>query len=300
MVANEPIVVGVDGSEASTVAVAWAARTAAQRRVALRIVNVVHVPSALYAQPYLAEQHRDELAGAGRTHVENAIVAARQAAVDAGQLDVTGEVFEGKAAQRLVEQSEAARMLVLGARGHGEISGMAVGSTASSVTAHAICPVVVIRGRTQDGLPPTSGPVVVGVDGSPVSAEAVEFAFDEAAMRRAPLTAVHVWSDVRMPALIGGGSDEGDWRTVQSREEVVLAERLAGFVERYPDVDVTRVVARDRPVRVLSEYSEEAQLIVVGSRGRGGFTGMLMGSTSNALMHTADCPVMVVRPRADG
>jgi nucleotide-binding universal stress UspA family protein len=85
------------------------------------------------------------------------------------------------------------------------------------------------------------------------------------------------------------------WGGIQTGEEVVLSERLAGFQERYPDVTVERVVARDRPVRVLSEFAEKAQLVVVGSRGRGGFTGMLLGSTSNALMHTADCPVMIVR-----
>ncbi|MBD0323550.1 MAG: universal stress protein [Aldersonia sp.] len=297
MVANEPIVVGVDGSEGSAVAVGWAARTAAHRKLPLRIVAIVHVPAAFYAEPYIADQHRDALVRAGRERIETAAVAARQAAADLGEIDVTGEVYEGKATQRLVEQSESAWMIALGARGHGEISAMAVGSTASSVAAHAACPVVVVRGRLHEGLPPTSGPIAVGVDGSPLSQAAVEFAFEAASARGAPLTAVHVWSDVRMPALIGGGSDEGHWKTVQEREEGVLVERLAEFVERFPDVEVARVVARDRPVRVLSELSERAQLIVVGSRGRGGFTGMLMGSTSNALMHTADCPVVVVRPR---
>ncbi len=149
-----------------------------------------------------------------------------------------------------------------------------------------------------DGQPPTEGPIVVGIDGSESSKAAVEVAFEQAAARGASLVAVNVWSDVSVQPSLGASPEDPLWSSIQTGEEVVLSERLAGYQERYPDVTVERVVARDRPVRVLSEFAEKAQLIVVGSRGRGGFTGMLLGSTSNALLHTADCPVMIVRPES--
>lgn len=111
-------------------------------------------------------------------------------------------------------------------------------------------------------------------------------------MRGAPLVAVHVWSDVAVDEWFAPGAG---WEAIRVDEERVLAERLAGWEAKYPDVSVERVVARDRPVRFLVEHGARAQLIVVGSRGRGGITGMLIGSTSRALLHCAPCPVLVVR-----
>jgi len=154
-----------------------------------------------------------------------------------------------------------------------------------------------VRGRTLDGAPPAEGPVVVGVDGSVSCRDAVEVAFEEASARGATLVAVNVWSDVSVQPSLGAVPEDPHWSRIQTGEEIVLAERLAGYQERYPDVTVERVVARDRPVRVLSEYAEAAQLLVVGTRGRGGFKGLLLGSTSNALIQTADCPVLVVRSK---
>ncbi|MET0315386.1 MAG: universal stress protein, partial [Rhodococcus fascians] len=110
--------------------------------------------------------------------------------------------------------------------------------------------------------------------------------------RGAPLVAVHVRADV---ALAPMSAVPLQWDDIASSEEAVLAESLAGWQEKYPDVEVRRVVAQDRPVRVLAQLSEQASLIVVGNRGRGGFRGMLLGSTSYALIHTADCPVLVAR-----
>jgi nucleotide-binding universal stress UspA family protein len=174
---------------------------------------------------------------------------------------------------------------------------MLAGSTAVALVAHGHCPVAVIRGRTPDGIPPAGGPVVVGLDGSPASEAAVAIAFDEASLRGADLVAVHTCSEYQ--------SDSGyayarqfvvDWDAIDVREREVLAERLAGWQEKYPDVLVRRVVARDRPVRALLEQTAEAQLLVVGSRGHGGFTGMLLGSTSQALIYHGTCPLLVARP----
>ena len=150
----------------------------------------------------------------------------------------------------------------------------------------------VVRGRSIDGVPPVLGPVVVGIDGSSINQAAVAAAFAEASYRRSPLVAVHVWSDVSLAQSVGVPEN---WNGISETEQAVLAESLAGWQEKFPDVEVRRVVAQDRPVRVLSQLSEQASLIVVGHRGRGGFQGMMLGSTSYALIHTADCPVLVVR-----
>ncbi|UOT02884.1 universal stress protein [Rhodococcus opacus] len=296
MTGIKPIVVGVDGSEAASAAVAWAARAAAALSLPLHIATVVHIPAFYYTEPYLAESFKEELEDTAKARLGSARVHAKQTVDE--PLDITTEQHEGKVSQTLIELSANAHMVVLGSRGHGEFTGLLVGSTTSAVAAHGHCPLVVVRGRTMDGQPPTEGPIVVGIDGSESSKAAVEVAFEQAAARGASLVAVNVWSDVSVQPSLGASPEDALWSSIQTGEEVVLSERLAGYQERYPDVTVERVVARDRPVRVLSEFAEKAQLIVVGSRGRGGFTGMLLGSTSNALLHTADCPVMIVRPES--
>lgn len=294
---SEQIVVGIDGSDESSRGVVWAARAAARRNLGLKLVAAVEVPAAFYAEPYVALDHRSELAQIGAARLSSAEVLARRVVEDLPEadLEIETETVEGRPAEQLLEAAKGARMIVVGARGHSELTALVVGSVAKAVVMHAECPVVVVRGRCLDGYPPSEGPVVVGVDGSLTSQAAVAVAFEEASLRSAQLIAVHVWSDVAVVPGFGAMVEDPNWREVQEREEIVLAERLAGFSEQYPDVSVRRVIARDRPVRVLSDYSEQAQLIVVGTRGRGGFTGMLMGSVSTALIHTADCPVLVAR-----
>lgn len=290
---TKPVVVGVDGSESASMAVVWAARSAAALSLPLHIVTVVHIPAFYYSEPYLAESFKEELQNTAKARLDSAAVLAREC-VEAG-LDVTTAQHDGRVAATLIELSKQAHTMVLGSRGHGELTGLLIGSATSAVVGHADCPVVVVRGRTLDGRPPTEGPIVVGVDGSEASETAVEVAFAQASALRTTVIAVHVWSDVSVQPSLGATPADPMWSSVQTGEEIVLAERLAGFEERYPEVVVERVVARDRPVRVLSEFAEQAQLLVVGSRGRGGFTGMLLGSTSTALLHTADCPVLIVR-----
>ncbi|MGI9207574.1 universal stress protein [Rhodococcus sp. (in: high G+C Gram-positive bacteria)] len=294
-----PIVVAVDGSEASTNAVIWAARSAAARALPLHIVTVVHIPAFYYSEPYLAQSFHEEMKATARDRLDSAAMMARQIVDDSGRVEVTTEQLEGKVASTLVAVSAKADRLVVGSRGLGEVKGLLAGSVSTAVASHAVAPVVVVRGRTLDGAPPAEGPVVVGVDGSESCRAAVEAAFAEASSRGATLVAVNVWSDVSVQPSLGAVPEDPHWSRIQTGEEIVLAERLAGYRERYPDVVVERVVARDRPVRVLSEYAEQAQLLVVGTRGRGGFKGLLLGSTSNALIQTADCPVMVVRSEVE-
>lgn len=300
MSAGKPVVVGVDGSESASTAVVWAARTAAGRKVPLVLVSVVHVPAYYYSEPYLARGYSDDLKNEGRAHLDSAAVLARSVAEDLGPLEVETKLHEGRIADILLQYAADATMIVLGSRGLGEFTGALLGSVTRAVASHSTAPVAVVRGRTLDGRPPSQGPVVVGVDGSEVSEAAVAVAFAEASARGASLVAVNVWSDVSVQPSLGATASDPHWSGIQAAEEAVLSERLAGWLERYPDVNVQRVVSRDRPVRVLSEYSEQAQLLVVGSHGRGGFKGMVLGSTSNALMNTADCPVLIVRPPAQG
>lgn len=287
------IVVGVNGSASMLEVVRWAARYAAMNRSVLRLVSGVFpgpetglggsypVPSEVYAQ--LDARAHEWLAAA-----------AREVSTVPGCFEIDQEVKYGHPAWMLVSESARASRVVVGPPEVGESTGHGFGSTAEALVAHSECPVVVVRRPVlaEEG---DDRPVIVGVDGSRIGEAAVEVAFEEASLRGVPLVAVHTWSDV-------AGSDWFeweiglDWEAVATSERAVLAERLAGWQEKYPDVPVRCIVERDRPVRYLVEHGAQAQLMVVGSRGRGGFTGMLLGSTSRALVHSAPCPLLVARP----
>jgi nucleotide-binding universal stress UspA family protein len=273
-------VVGVDGSEAAREAVRWAAIDACLHRVPLRLISV--------GPESLPEQARQ----VNKADRQRWLSAAEQVAgAVAPRVVRTSELRTGSAHAVLVAESERARRVVVGIRGLGERTGLMVGSTAESVAMLGRCPVVVVRGRVLGSV--ESGPIIVGVDGSRVGEPAVAAAFEEASIRRVPLVAVHVWMDIGIDPWFP--IDDQDWQSIETAEREVLAERLAGWQEKYPDVEVRRVVERDRPVRYLVEHSKTAQLVVVGSRGRGAMTGMLLGSTSRALLYTARCPVLVAR-----
>ncbi|MDA3644287.1 universal stress protein [Saccharopolyspora indica] len=273
-------VVGVDGSESALAAVRWAASDAALHRVPLRLVSVGAgtLPDAARAADE-TDRHR-WLDSATRLAIEIA-----------PRAQVRPELRRGAPGSVLVEESGRARRVIVGIRGLAERTGLPVGSVAELVAMHAACPVAVVRGREPGPAEPSS--ILVGVDGSRVGEAAVATAFEEASARRVPLVAVHVWMDVAIDPWLP--ADDGEWEEINETERAVLAERLAGWQEKYPDVEVRRVVERDRPVRYLIEHAENAQLIVVGSRGRGGMTGMLLGSTSRALLHMAPCPVLIAR-----
>ncbi|MEC3982231.1 universal stress protein [Amycolatopsis sp. H20-H5] len=288
------IVVGVDGAEFGLLAVRWAAQVASQRGFQLEIVHTVHLSRPAYGDlmtgsTELADAVRDD----GRRIVEDAVAAAHS--IDE-KLEVRTAMPDAAPAENLIERSRTARMIVVGCRGTTAFTAMLLGSTAAAVLSHAECPVAVIRGRTDSAEFIPDGPVVVGIDGSPVSEQALEVAFDEASIRAMPLVVVHAWSDIGYDELGGMARLAVNWESIEGAEQRYLAERLAGWGEKYPDVAVQRVLVRDRPRHALLELSAKAQLVVVGSRGRGGFLGLLLGSTSQALAQHAKCPVLVVRP----
>lgn len=279
-----PIVVGVDGSGAAMRAVRWAADEAMRRKAPLRIVHGVEPLSVPAFRGYV-----DTAGIVVGQHAEGRRLVAEAAAAAPG-VSVTTAVPAQAPLRALLAESEAAGMLVLGPTGVGAVAEVLVGSLPAKLAAHAHCPVAVVRG-TGDR---PDGPVVAGIDGGPSSEAVMDAAFEEAANRGARLVAAHAWSD---------GDLEGEsverrrylgWEPVAER--VVLGESLTAWQEKYPEVPVDRVAVRDRPRHLLLEWSRRAQLVVVGHRGRGGFADLLLGSTSQALVHHAHGPVLVVRP----
>ncbi|BCK56052.1 universal stress protein [Nocardia wallacei] len=293
--ASAPIVVGVDGSAAADSALSWAADVARRRGRELRIVHGLGLDGmreVFGRYDVLVPPVPDTLRAEGAVLVERA----RQRVAAAADARVSTEVSDENPAALLRRYSATAYLVVLGASGtNGLLAHM--GSILLSVTSHAEGAVVVVRTDPESGnRAPTEGPVIVGVDGSPVSEAALAAAFEEASLRGAELVAVHVWSDVNLGQFAGDPYLLFPLNEIETDERAALAERLAGWQEKYPDVQVRREVGLSSPTAELQRWSKSAQLLVVGSRGRGGFRGLLLGSTSNALVQHAHCPVMVVHP----
>ncbi|MET0898827.1 MAG: universal stress protein [Mycobacterium sp.] len=280
------LIVGVDGSPPSHAAIDWAAREAALHKVPLTLVHVLAPPAMIgwtepLAMPGFAQWQQTR----GEEVLREAARLADAAAADLGGVRTESEILSGSAISTLIDLTKDAQMMVVGCRGLGAIGRVLLGSVSSALVHHAHCPVAVIHQQQ-----PATGPVVVGIDGSPISEKAVAIAFDEASRRGVDLVAVHAWSDptvLDFPAF--------DFAPHQQAACEVLAERLAGWQERYPEVRVERVVAFDRPAPQLLLHSRRAQLVVVGSHGRGGFAGMLLGSVSTAVVNSATVPVLVAR-----
>ncbi len=284
-----PIVVGVDGSESALEAVRWAADEASRLGTWLRLVHAYEVPTGY--PPGFVDPHvlRDALSARGWEWLVRAHGVA-EATVPGLRADLVEE--NGGAVSTLVRESLGAARVVLGSRGLGAITGLLVGSTAVALAELARCPIVVVRGRN------TAGPVVVGVDSTPTSETAVAFAFAAAAARGTELVAVHTWTDLLLDTAFSGRADPLAITPLARQAAADLDDHLVGWPEKYPDVQVVRKATRDRASRALLRYAENAQLIVVGCRGRGGFRGLLLGSTSQHLLHHAPCPVAVVRTRS--
>ncbi len=298
MAKEDIVVVAVDGSEASKNAVRWAANTAMKRGIPLRIASSYTIPQFLYAEGMVPPKELfDDLQAESLEKIEQARAVAHEVAPE---LKIGHTVAEGSPIDMLLEMSHDVTMIVMGSRGMGGLSGMVMGSVSASVVSHAACPVVVVREDNQVTESTKYGPVVVGVDGSEISQKATHYAFAEAHARGAELIAIHTWMDMQVQASLAGlSAAQTEWAEVEKEQGALLSERLQAFQEEFPDVPVKKIIARDRPVRALSDAAEGAQLLVVGSHGRGGFKGMLLGSTSRALLQSAPCPMMVVRPDSE-
>ncbi|MFG1674392.1 universal stress protein [Micromonospora sp. NPDC049282] len=282
------IVVGVDGSPPSLHAVDWAAREAAARHRPLRIVHAFRWPltNELMGPPAVGPPD------AGLQHAAERMLsaAADRARAAAPTVTVSTDLPAEVPAAALIDASDGADLLVVGHRGLGGFTGLLVGSVGVQTAAHAACPVIVIRasdsddghGRTEAG--PAAGQVVVGVDNSDVSSPAVDFAFAHAARHGLGVVAVHAYQRA------AAGSDAQD--EVRAR---MVTDALAGYRDTYPHVPVREKLIHGRPAAVLAAESAGAALTVVGTRGRGGFTGLLLGSTSQGVLHHASSPVAIVR-----
>lgn len=283
------ILVGIDGSPESLAAVRWAAREAVLRR---RPVTLMHVVSPIIVS-WSIEAVLSDYQGWQEDNADNVIKLAQEAlsaVVDGSPaLEVLVERRHDGVMTELSDASGSADLIVIGSRGLGPVGGALLGSVSRGLLHHARCPVVVAKdgvvGNTASDLP-----VLLGIDGSPSSEAAIGFAFAEASRRGVELVALHAWSDVALFPFLGM-----DWHTFEDQGHEILGERLAGWQEQYPDVTVHRRIVCDKPARWLIDESRQAQLVVVGSRGRGGISGMLLGSVSTAVAESASAPVAVVR-----
>lgn len=277
---QRPVIVGVDGSPTSLTAAERAAKIAHDRGVALEIIHGFLHPfgyGTAPLDPYTlvppepSVEAEEMLAGVSRSVQERY-----------PGLPVSHQQVFGGAAPTLVEVSKDASLMVVGSRGHGGFAGLLLGSVSAQVVAHSYCPVLVVR-PAEAGQPAADAPVVVGVDGSETAGRALALAGDEAARQHRPLQVIV--SEV--PA------DDTSRREADAlRSEAVGTVRAA-----HPELVVqTRAEYDTRAAEALLAASDDAAMVVVGSRGRGGFTGLLLGSVSQALVHHAVCPVMVVPP----
>ncbi|MVU78377.1 universal stress protein [Nocardia sp. ET3-3] len=284
-----PIVVAVDGSATSYQAVAWAAVEAELRRWPLHIVIAYGVEPG--HAPWTARgvaEHAAVRSEAMRVLAEAARIAHH--AVPEDTISVTCEAVGELALPALISRSQQARMIVVGNRGRGAIRRALLGSVSVGLARRAQCPVVVVQAEPDIERFAADKPVVVGVDGTDNSLPAVRMAFEEASSRKVPLIAVYAWRDTS-----GFDLEVIGWDTIREREDKMVAERLADLGDEYPEVTVERRIACDTPARALLDHADDAQLLVVGTHGRGGFAGMALGSVSTALLHAATCPVLVVR-----
>jgi nucleotide-binding universal stress UspA family protein len=289
------ILVGVDGSAAALGAVRWAAHDAALRNVPLTLVHVVNAPVPGWSQVPAPAGFRQWQETRAREFIKSAIKVAEESTGERGPVQIDSKVFYSATIPTLVGLSKEAEMVVVGYRGHGGVLVRTfLGSVSSGLVYHAHCPVAVIHDEEPLVANVARAPVLVGIDGSPASEAATAIAFDEASRRGVGLIALHAWTDLRVSDL-KEFFPNFNWDAHLSEVEETLAERLAGWHERYPDVGIRRKIEIGEPARPLLEASERAQLIVVGSHGGGGFPGILLGSVGAAVVNRARIPVIVAR-----
>jgi nucleotide-binding universal stress UspA family protein len=280
------IVVGVDGSAGSDAAIRWAAREATLRAAPIILVHVVAPLVVLWPVGRIQgnitqrqHEHALHIVEQARKTLEASLIGSRHP-------EVHTRMLYSNIVAALVHESRQALLTVVGCRGHGAFDRLLLGSASMGLLHHGHGPIAIVHA---EGTPAADAPVLVGIEGSPASEAATALAFDEASRRGVDLVALHACSDV--------GIFTEDWPEHENQGCKPLTERLTRWQQQYPDVQVHRRVVRDNPARWLRQESEHSQVVVVGSHGRGGFAGMLLGSVSSAVAQSAKVPVIVVRPR---
>jgi nucleotide-binding universal stress UspA family protein len=284
------IVVGMDGSEGAAHALRWAVEEAGYRGW-----SVVAAMTWGYLDQHHLDGSTEFVAGYTEADADAALETFVTTALEGrtgapGPEQVERRLLNDLPAQGLLDASREAELLVLGARGLGGFRGLLVGSVSHACLHHATCPVAIIREpQEHEAATPT---IVVGIDGSPGSKAALDWALDEARARQARIEVVHAWS---APYLMGYSYGVAvDMTQFEDAARIVLdgaveAADTHGLIE-----PVEKVLVSNGPSASLLEVAKDADLVVVGSRGVGGFKGMLLGSVSYQVTHHADCPVVVV------
>ena len=281
-----PVVVGYDGSGEGYAALDWALAEARRRESQLVMLVASGIPYLAAPEMSAASPRRDEVTA-------KLVDEAKGYAAKATGVDVSIESPLRSPAASLVDASANAELVVIGRHARSAIGEAFWGSTSAQVAAHASCPVVVVDRPVGED---SAAPVVVAVDGSDHGRAALEFAFQRSAELDAPLVAVHAWwldvSDHLADSWLPDDLVEG----VENAAQAVLDESLAPWIEKFPDVVVRKILTRQYPVDAALNAAGDAQVIVVGSRGRGGFAGLLLGSVSQGLLHDTAraCPLAVV------
>jgi len=296
------VVAGVDGSEGSLHALDWAVDAAAGRGAVLRLVYAMGLPlvTAPLGGP-IRTAPSQEVSDAAATLLGQAL---RRVQAAAPSLRAVTEVSRAEAHHALLRAAEDADLVVVGSRGLGGVRSILLGSVAQRIAAQAPCPVVVVPPPTGREPAARRGRVVVGVDGSAHAAAALRFALVEAERLRAELVAVSAWQtpDSPLGPLPAPAADGGTDRTRQ-------VERIREWLLRTVDeartpltrrVPVRAEAPEAHPAAALLDEGADADLVVVGSRGRGEIAGMLLGSVSRSVLHHAAVPVAVVHLAGDG
>ncbi|ADH66552.1 universal stress protein [Nocardiopsis dassonvillei] len=302
---TEGIVVGVDGSPGSRAALDWAARAAADRGLELLVLHALSMPVISAPLGFTGRvPPTPELADWAERLLREAV---DHVARTRPGLELRTEVSKLDPARALLTASRSAEMAVVGSRGLGGTASVFLGSVSVRVSAHATCPVAVVPGPDEavgGGDPRVRGErgrVVVGLDGSAGGRAALRFALDEAARTGAELVAVHAWeipNPVDVTALDPAAHAAVREYLVSRADEHVRALVEEARTERTGDVPVRVEVVQDQAAHALLTRGDDADLIVVGSRGRGGFAGLLLGSVSQTVLHHARVPVVVARSRS--
>lgn len=290
---ESPIVVGVAGAGAGDQALHWAARLAARTGTSLVAVHASD-PESFASRVVGAEMMA--VTAVLEAEEESLREVEQQVAALAEELGISARVdaVRGSPVSALLEYQDEAAVIVVGTGAKGAVEEFVLGSTSLGVSAHARCPVVVINpGVDIDSL--THGRIGVAVDGSADSRRAARAALALAELTDAKVTALNTWYLEVVDGFVVTEPESPEWQQLEADRHALVEGVLAPLRANYPGVDVDVQVVRGPVVMTLRDHAEHWDVVVVGSRGRGGLRGRLLGSVSQRMMRTASCPVLIAR-----